>query len=93
MKRYCYPIVVYEERAAEGPLWIGNFPGLNGCWVEGSSKEDVLARAPSVIHEFASACRELGWPLPDPPAMSALEETCLGEVFFIEEYLPEHGEL
>ena len=61
MERYGYPIVVYEERAAEGPLWIGNFPGLNGCWVEGSSKEDVLARAPYVIHEFAAACRELGW--------------------------------
>ena len=93
MERYGYPIVVYEERAAEGPLWIGNFPGLNGCWVEGSSKEDVLARAPYVIHEFAAACRELGWPLPVPPVLSELEETGLGEAFFIEEYLPEHGEL
>ncbi len=92
MERYGYPIVVYEERSGGVPVWIGNFPGLNGCWVEGVSKEEVLARAPFVLHEFAAACRELEWRLPEPPVLSALEEAGAGEVFSIEESVPEGGE-
>ena len=87
MERYGYPVVVYEERGSEGTVWIGNFPGLNGCWVEGSSKEEGLARAPLVLREFAAASRELEWRLPEPPSVDELEETGAGEVHFIEESL------
>ena len=83
--RYSYPIVIYRERDGAKVLWIGNFPGLNGCWAEGASKEEVLDKAPSVLHEYAKACRELEWPLPEPPSKSELEVTNVGEVFWIEE--------
>lgn len=91
MERYSYPIFVYEERSGGVPVWIGNFPGLNGCWVEGVSKEEVLARAPFVLHEFSAACREIEWRLPEPPALFEFEGADAGEVFLIEESLPEEG--
>ncbi len=92
MERYSYPIFVYEERSGGVPVWIGNFPGLNGCWVEGVSKEEVLARAPFVLHEFSAACRALEWRLPEPPALFEFEGAGAGEVFLIEESVPEDGE-
>ena len=84
-ERYVYPLVLYKEKSPCGDIWIGNFPGLNGCWAEDKSREKVLASAPYVLHEYASACRELGWPLPGAPSLDELEEARVGEVFVIKE--------
>ncbi|MBR4401203.1 MAG: hypothetical protein IKT09_05845 [Synergistes sp.] len=82
---YVYPLVLYKEKISDGYIWIGNFPGLNGCWAEDRSRDKVLASAPFVLHEYASACRELGWPLPEAPSLKELEDSGVGEVFVIKE--------
>lgn len=81
---YKYPIVIYEEKGRETPLWIGNFPGLNGCWVEGDSLEDVTARAPSVLLEYCRGCEETEWPVPEAPDMKDLQDSGVGYVTMIE---------
>lgn len=84
-ERYIYPLVLYKEKGDDGDIWIGNFPGLNGCWAEDRSRDKVLLSAPSVLHEYASACRELGWPLPEAPSIKDLEDAGIGEAFIINE--------
>ncbi|MDY2983808.1 MAG: hypothetical protein SOR75_00570 [Synergistes jonesii] len=84
-EKYVYPLVLYREPRDGGDIWIGNFPGLNGCWAEAPSRGKVLHSAPLVLHEYASACRELKWPLPEAPSVDELKEANVGEVFLIEE--------
>lgn len=91
VQKYIYPIVVYYETKNDGekPIWIGNFPGINGCWVEGDTKDEVIEKAPHILHEFASTCREYGLPLTVPPPVSELESANVGDVYVIEEFIPE----
>ncbi len=81
---YIYPIVIYEETCADAPLWIGNFPGLNGCWVEGASRENVLEKAPGVLCEYVSACIATEWPLPQAPDADELRKAGAGAVELVE---------
>lgn len=83
-RAYKYPIVIYEEKGGAVPLWIGNFPGLNGCWVEGPSLDEVLSRAPSVLREYAEGCEATGWPMPDAPDCGELTKADVGVVRMIE---------
>ncbi len=38
---------------------------LPGCYVEGSSLNEVLARIESEISDYVAQTRAMGWPLPD----------------------------
>lgn len=80
---FSYPLVLYEDREDGEEIWRGNFPGLNGCWLEAATRDEVIARAPSVLGEYAAACRGAGWRLPRAPELSELRDTGVGEVFMI----------
>lgn len=79
-----YPLVLYEETGCGQSMWIGNFPALNGCWVEGESREEVLEKAPFVLRAFIDACAATGWPMPSSPNIRELLAAEAGEVAVIE---------
>lgn len=82
-KEYSYPIIIYEETGSSEPLWIGNFPGLNGCWVEGAERGEVVEKAPSVLRAYTDGCEATGWELPPAPSLIELRETAIGEVLLV----------
>lgn len=81
-KEYEYPAVLafgYDG----GRLWVVNFVGLSGCWVEGEDREDVLRRAPEVLKEYIRSCIEAEWPIPEPPGIEDLKAANVGEVITV----------
>ena len=80
-----YPMVIYREETSDGTLWIGNFPGLNGCWAEGASEQEVISRASGVLRQYADACREMEWQIPEAPTVKELEAANAGKVILITE--------
>ena len=81
-------MVVYSDFENGKMVWRGNFPGLHGCWLESSSKDEVLRLAPSVLGEYAAACFATGWPLPEPPDERELAAADAGEVIVVRAVLP-----
>lgn len=82
MKEYIYPAVVafgYDG----GKLWVANFPGLQGCWVEGEDRSDVIERAPDVLAEYIKSCIAAEWHVPAAPDRAELEAADAGEVIMI----------
>jgi predicted RNase H-like HicB family nuclease len=67
----------------EGNLWVANFVGLPGCWVEGTDRQDVVERAPAMLAKYLKGCEASG--ISVPPSMDAdeIRETGLGEVLMI----------
>lgn len=81
-RRYSYPALL--SRSYEGGrLWVANFVGLHGCWVEGEEREEVVARAPRVLEEYLKSCLEAGIPLPDAPDAGSLRALGAGEVMVV----------
>lgn len=81
-KEYRYPALLsfgYEG----GRLWVANFVGLHGCWVEGEDKEDVVARAPGVLGEYLRGCIDAGIPIPHAPPAEELRALEMGEVMMV----------
>ena len=83
LENFVYPMVVYSDVEDGQIVWRGNFPGLHGCWLESSSKDEVLRLAPSVLGEYAAACFAAGWTLPEPPDERELAEADAGEVIVV----------
>lgn len=69
---YSFPALV-SNSYEEGKLWVVNFPALNGCWVEGTSREDVVLRAPSVLAEYLSHAIDCGMTIPVPCEINPAE--------------------
>lgn len=81
-KEYVYPALLlfgYEG----GKLWVANFVGLHGCWVEGEDKEDVVSRAPAVLGAYLRSCFEAGIPVPEAPDADELHALGMGEVITV----------
>lgn len=66
-----------------GKLWVANFVGLRGCWVEGADREDVVSRAPAALGEYLHGCLEAGMPIPGAPSADELRELGMGEVIMV----------
>ena len=81
-KEYAYPAVVAFGYGG-GNLWVANFAGLSGCWVEGTDRDEVLRRAPYVLSEYIKSCLAAEWPIPDAPDAEELREANAGEVIII----------
>lgn len=88
-KEYIYPALLsfgYDG----GRLWVANFVGLHGCWVEGEDREDVLSRAPSVLGEYLSGCFEAGMPVPCPASSDELRSLDIGEIIEVRALIDAH---
>jgi len=59
-----YEIILYwsDEDAA----FIAEVPELPGCVADGSTRQEALANAETVISEWLETARELGRPVPEP---------------------------
>ena len=71
-KAYVFPALV-SDSYEDGALWVCNFPSLNGCWVEGPTREDVVSRAPSVLAEYLKHASECGMTIPAPRDINPAE--------------------
>lgn len=67
----------------EGDLWVANFSGMPGCWVEGKDREDVIARAPAMLALYLEGCLNSGIDIPKSMDADDMRETGLGEVLMI----------
>lgn len=87
-KGYIYPALLsfgYDG----GRLWVANFVGLHGCWVEGEDREDVISRAPSVLGEYLLGCFEAGMQIPSPASADELRSLNMGEVIEVRALIDE----
>ena len=78
-REYCFPALLsfgYEG----GRLWVANFVGLHGCWVEGEERDDVIARVSPVLREYLRCCDEAGINIPEAPDADELRQLNIGEV-------------
>ena len=59
-----YEIILYwsDEDAA----FIAEVPELPGCAADGSTRQEALANAETVISEWLETAREMGRPVPEP---------------------------
>lgn len=88
LEDFVYPMVVYSDTEEGNTVWRGNFSGLHGCWLEASSKDEVLRLAPSVLGEYVASCLAAGWRLPEPPNVHELIEADAGEVHLVSAVMP-----
>lgn len=82
IREYSYPALISSGYEG-GRLWVANFVGLHGCWVEGCDRDDVVLRAPSVLREYLQGCLAAGINLPDAPDAGALRGLDAGEVVMV----------
>lgn len=59
-----YEIILYWSE--EDQAFIAEVPELPGCAVDGSSRQEALANAETVITEWLETARELGRAIPEP---------------------------
>jgi len=59
-----YEVIIYwsEEDAA----YIAEVPELPGCMADGSTYQEALANAETIIQEWIETATELGRPIPEP---------------------------
>lgn len=50
----------------EDQAFIAEVPELAGCAADGSTRQEALANAETVIAEWIETARELGRPVPEP---------------------------
>lgn len=81
-KEYVYPAVL-ASGYDEDRIWVVNFVGLSGCWVEGEDKEDVIKRAPGVLKDYLNCCIQAKWPIPEPAKVEDLKAANVGEVVIV----------
>lgn len=82
VREYSYPVLLSREYEG-GLLWVANFVGLHGCWVEGEDMSDVLERAPVVLEEYLRCCIDAGIFIPEAPCADELRSLNAGEVVMI----------
>ena len=69
-----------EDGGDYDKLWVANFPGLSGCWCEGSGRDEVISLMEDTLGRYL-AFRELsGLPLPEPSPADFLEDMEIGDV-------------
>lgn len=59
-----YEVIIYWSE--EDQAFIAEVPELPGCAADGSSYQEALANAETVIQEWVETARELGRPIPQP---------------------------
>ncbi|HEV8415476.1 MAG TPA: type II toxin-antitoxin system HicB family antitoxin [Bryobacteraceae bacterium] len=59
-----YEIILYWSD--EDQAFIADVPELAGCSADGSTRQEALANAETVIAEWIEAAKELGRPIPEP---------------------------
>jgi predicted RNase H-like HicB family nuclease len=59
-----YEIILYWSN--EDNAFIAEVPELAGCAAGGSTRQEALANAETVIAEWLEVARELGRPIPEP---------------------------
>jgi predicted RNase H-like HicB family nuclease len=59
-----YEIILYWS--AEDQAFIAEVPELAGCAADGSTRQEALANAETIIGEWLEIARELGRPVPEP---------------------------
>lgn len=79
MSKYVYTAIVSNEYNG-GNIWVLNFCGLRGCWVEGNSKSEVTEKAPQVLREYLKYFIENNLSLPSPMDVEELRQANIGEV-------------
>jgi predicted RNase H-like HicB family nuclease len=81
-EEYVYPAVISNAYDG-GKLWVANFPGLKGCWVEGSNRDEVIKEAPKILREYLGYFKKNNLRLPEPMGIKTLERAGIGEVIEI----------
>ncbi len=59
-----YEIILYWRD--DDVAFIAEVPELPGCAADGSTRQEALANAETVISEWLETARELGRPVPEP---------------------------
>ncbi|HUE21074.1 MAG TPA: type II toxin-antitoxin system HicB family antitoxin [Bryobacteraceae bacterium] len=59
-----YEIILYWSN--EDEAFIAEVPELAGCAADGSTRQEALANAETVIAEWLETARELGRSIPEP---------------------------
>ena len=59
-----YEIILYWSN--EGEAFIAEVPELAGCAADGSTRQEALANAETVIADWLETARRLGRPVPEP---------------------------
>jgi predicted RNase H-like HicB family nuclease len=59
-----YEIIIYWSR--EDQAFLAEVPELPGCMADGTSYEEALANAQSMIAEWIETAQTLGRPIPEP---------------------------
>jgi len=59
-----YEIILYWSE--EDQAFIAEVPELAGCAADGSTCQEALANAETVIAEWIETAKELGRPIPEP---------------------------
>ena len=77
-ENYTYPAIV-ADCYAEG-IWVANFPDLSGCWCEGTTREEVIDRAPQTLGLYMAYREQSGLPQPSPSDREDLLRVAVGEV-------------
>ncbi len=59
-----YEIILYWSN--DDQAFIAEVPELAGCATDGSTRQEAIANAETVIAEWLETARELGRPVPEP---------------------------
>jgi predicted RNase H-like HicB family nuclease len=59
-----YEIILYWSK--EDGAYLAEVPELPGCMADGSTYQEALANAETVIREWIETARDLGRPVPEP---------------------------
>jgi predicted RNase H-like HicB family nuclease len=64
MKVYRYEVIIYWSK--EDDRFIAEVPELPGCMADGSTYEDALRNAQTIIQEWIETAEDLGREIPSP---------------------------
>jgi predicted RNase H-like HicB family nuclease len=59
-----YEVIIYWSEA--DAAYIAEVPELPGCMADGSTYQEALANAETIIQEWIDTATELGRPIPEP---------------------------
>ncbi|HEV8588654.1 MAG TPA: type II toxin-antitoxin system HicB family antitoxin [Pyrinomonadaceae bacterium] len=59
-----YEVIIYWSE--EDQAYLAEVPELPGCMADGSTYQEALANAETIIQEWIETATELGRPIPEP---------------------------